>query len=68
MRNSYKILIAFALLLSLALNAAALEQKSMSRYNSECAEASWSEVVGNRTINTQISVTEENDQTSVMTI
>ncbi|MDY9926299.1 hypothetical protein [Methanosarcina sp.] len=65
MRNSSKILIAFALLLSLSLNAAALEQKSMSRYSSECAEASWSEVVGNRTINTQISVTEENDQTGV---
>jgi len=65
MRNSYKILITFALLLSLAVNAAALEQKSMSRYSSESAAAEWSEVVGNKTITTQLSLTETDDGTSV---
>ncbi|MHC1755331.1 MAG: hypothetical protein AB9861_07860 [Methanosarcina sp.] len=65
MRNLYRILITLVLLLSMAVNAVALEQKSMSRYSSECAEASWTEVSGNRTINTHLSLTKTDDGTSV---
>lgn len=65
MRNLYKILITLVLLLSMAVNAVALEQKSMSRYSSEYAEASWTEVSGNRTIDTHLSLTKTDDGTYV---
>lgn len=65
MKNLYKILLTFVLLLSMAVNVEAFEQKSMTRQSYEYASASWTEVSGNRTIDTSLYLTETDDGTSV---
>ncbi|WP_440956833.1 hypothetical protein ACSAZK_08050 [Methanosarcina sp. Mfa9] len=65
MKRLYTIIFALMVLLSTAVSVEAFDQKSMTRQSSEYASASWTEVRGNTTVETSLSVSKTDDETRI---
>ena len=65
MKQFYKILLALVLLLAMAVNAGAMEQKSITRQNSEYASANWVQNEGDIVTQTYLYVEKVNGNTYI---